>query len=100
MYAVNEHHLRCSGPRCLASTVDHIALHHYVTKSEEVGGVAVLAARLTAICYGCCMGPSDRPSLVAQDYLAKMALGRWANENHTHLCQTHCTNLHVSCMSI
>lgn len=35
-YAVNEHFQRVEGPRCKPVTVDRIALHHYVLKSEEV----------------------------------------------------------------
>ena len=36
MYAVNEHFQRVDGPTYGPATVDKIALHHYVLKSEQV----------------------------------------------------------------
>jgi hypothetical protein len=36
MYAVNEHFQRVDGPTYAPATVDKIALHHYVLKSEQV----------------------------------------------------------------
>ena len=48
MYAVNEHFQRVDGPTYAPATVDKIALHHYVLKSEQVGAQLMMPVRSAA----------------------------------------------------